>query len=244
MTLPFPPVPETERRSKRRREPLPAPLPPAERTVGQLVAESVRLYGHRFWPSLALGLPVAVADALSIDRTVGQNVLLFLAFSPLFTAVYVGACGLVLGRPDRRAALVALAVGTLVFAVAALVLPWFALVAVAWLAFVGLAVPAAVAERLGVLGSLRRATALARADYVHALGGLATLAIVFFVLRFPLAFLLRSQADNTIRGAVFVADLVVSPLLFLGAALLYVDQAARVVDSGDPRPRSPECRST
>jgi hypothetical protein len=237
-------VPESERRSRRQREPLPAPLPPAERTVGQLVAESVRLYGHRFWPSFALGLPVAVADALSIDGTVGQNVLLFLAFSPLLTAAYVGACGLVLGRPDRRATLVALAVGTLVFAVAALVLPWFALVAVAWLAFVGLAVPAAVAERLGVLGSLRRATALARADYVHALGGLATLAIVFFVLRFPLAFLLRAQADNTIRAAVFVADLVVSPLLFLGAALLYVDQAARVVDSGDPRPRRPECRST
>jgi len=237
-------VPETERRSRRQREPLPAPLPPAERTVGQLVAESVRLYGHRFWPSLALGVPVAFADALSIDRSVRENVALFLAFSPLFTAAYVGASGLVLGRPDRRAALVAFAVGTLVFAVAALVLPWFALIAVAWLAFVGLAVPAAVAERLGVLGSLRRATALARADYVHALGGLATLAIVFFVLRFPLAFLLRSQADNTIRAAVFVADLVVSPLLFLGAALLYVDQAARVVDSGDPRPRSPECRST
>jgi len=221
-------VPETERRSRRQREPLPPPLPPGERTVGQLVAESVRLYGGRFWPSVALGVPVAVADALSIDRSVGENVVLFLVFSPLFTAAYVGASGLVLGRPDRRAVLVALAVGTLVFAAAALVLPWFALIAVAWLALVGLAVPAAVAERIGVLASLRRAVELARADYVHALGSLATLAIVFFVLRFPLAFLLRSQADNTIRAAVFVADLVVSPLLFLGAALLYVDQAARL----------------
>jgi hypothetical protein len=237
-------VPETERRTRRQREPLPAPLPPAERTVGQLVAESVRLYGHRFWPSLALGLPVALADTLSIDRTVAESVLLFLVFAPLFTASYVGASGLVLGRPDRRAALVALATGTLVFAVAAFVLPWFALIAVAWLAFVGLAVPAAVAERLGLLASLRRATELARADYVHALGGLATLAILFFLMRFPLAFLLRSQADNTVRAAVFLSDVVVSPLLFIGAAMLYVDQAARVVDSGDPRPRSPECRST
>ena len=245
MTVPLRPVPETERRTRRRgaKEPLPAPLPPAERTVGQLVAESVRLYGHRFWPSLALGGPVAVADALSIERSVGENVVLFLVFSPLFTAAYVGASGLVLGRPGRRETLVALAVGTLVFAVAAFALPWFALLAVGWFAFVGLAVPAAVAERLGVLASLRRAVELARADYVHALAGLATLAIVFFVLRFPLAFLLRSQADNTVRAAVFAADLVVSPLLFLGAALLYVDQAARVVDSGDPRPRSPECRS-
>jgi hypothetical protein len=63
-------------------------------------------------------------------------------------------------------------------------------------------------------------------------------------MRVPLAFLLRSQADNTVRAAVFLSDVVVSPLLFIGAAMLYVDQAARVVDSGDPRPRSPECRST
>ena len=31
---------------------LPPPLPPETRTVGQLVAESIRLYGARFWPSL------------------------------------------------------------------------------------------------------------------------------------------------------------------------------------------------
>lgn len=223
-------MPETSRRSRkdRRHEPLPAPLPPAERTVGQLVAESIRLYGHRFWPSLALGVPVALADALSLNLTVGDSVLLFLAFAPLFTAAFVGGSTLVLGRPDRRAALVALAAGTLVFAPAALVLPWFALLAVAWLAFLGLAVPAAVAERLGVVASLRRAVQLGRADYAHAVGGLATLVIVFFVTRFPLAFLLRAQADNTVRAAVFVADLVVSPLLFIGAALLYVDQAARL----------------
>jgi hypothetical protein len=36
---------------------LPPPLPPAERTVGQLVAESINFYRHRFWPSLLLGFP-------------------------------------------------------------------------------------------------------------------------------------------------------------------------------------------
>jgi hypothetical protein len=223
-------VPETSRRSRKakRHEPLPAPLPPAERTVGQLVAESIRLYGHRFWASLALGVPVALADGISLDLGVGASVLLFLAFSPLFTAAFVGASALAHGRPDRRTALTALAAGTVVFAPAALVLPCFALLAVAWLAFLGLAVPAAVVERTGVVASLRRGIQLARADYAHAIGGLATLVIVFFVTRFPLAFLLREQADNTVRAAVVVADLVVSPLLFLGAALLYLDQAARV----------------
>ena len=45
---------------------LPPPLPPETRTVGQLVAESLKLYAARFWPSLALGIGpavVGVADA-------------------------------------------------------------------------------------------------------------------------------------------------------------------------------------
>jgi hypothetical protein len=61
--------------------------------------------------------------------------------------------------------------------------------------------------------------------------------IVFVLTRVMLAFLLREQADNTVRAAVFVADLVISPLLFLGAALLYFDQAARV-DSASRARRS------
>jgi hypothetical protein len=36
-----------------------------------------------------------------------------------------------------------------------------------------------------------------------------------------------------VRLAVFLADLVVSPLLFLGGALLYFDQAARVSRTSD-----------
>ena len=83
-------------------------------------------------------------------------------------------------------------------------------------------------EDAPVRRAFRRAVELCRADYIHALGSLATLVIVFVLSRLALAFLLREQADNTIRAAVFVADLVISPLLFLGAALLYFDQRARV----------------
>jgi hypothetical protein len=50
---------------------------------------------------------------------------------------------------------------------------------------------------------------------------------VFALTRFVLVFLLREQADNTVRVAIFIADLVISPVVFLGAALLYFDQAAR-----------------
>jgi hypothetical protein len=43
-----------------------------------------------------------------------------------------------------------------------------------------------------------------------------------------LIFLLRGAGDAAIDVAVVLANIVVSPLLFIGTALLYVDQRARV----------------
>ena len=48
---------------------LPPPLPPETRTVGQLVAETIRAYGNSFWRVLPLGLPLAIADQLSVRQT-------------------------------------------------------------------------------------------------------------------------------------------------------------------------------
>jgi hypothetical protein len=55
-----------------------------------------------------------------------------------------------------------------------------------------------------------------------------------------LILLLRDTGDQAVAVATFLADLVLSPLLFVGAAMLYVDQAARlaVVDSPATRNRS------
>ena len=90
-------------------------------------------------------------------------------------------------------------------------------------------------RRRSFSGSLKRGLALGRVDYVHAAGSLATLVILFFIMRFGLALLLESQADNTVRTAIFLADTVLAPLLFLGGAILYVDQEARIVSRGDDR---------
>jgi hypothetical protein len=94
-----------------------------------------------------------------------------------------------------------------------------------------------VAERLGVRAALRRTVELGRADYVHAIGSFATLALLFALSRLALGLLLSSQAEATVRVAIFLADLVLSPLLFLGAAIVYVDLAARVGLSRDDRRR-------
>ena len=92
----------------------------------------------------------------------------------------------------------------------------------------GWVVPAALVENRGAADSFRRSYRLARVDFVHALGGLATLVIVFYVVRLMLALLLRNGGESTERVAALLADLVLSPMLFVGAAILYLDQAARV----------------
>jgi hypothetical protein len=218
--------------------PLPPPLPPETRTVGQLVAESLRLYGRRFWASLALGLPVAVIDttAIGLGKTTAV-VFEALVGGPLLTISYVAASVLVSNRPRPpwSRLVVAWLVGTLVFLPFPVLALGFVLPAIAWLALVGLVVPVLVIEPVPPREGLRRATGLARADYVHALGSLATLALTYFVTRLGLFFLLRGGSGAAERTAAFLADLVISPLLFLGAGLLYFDQAARVGSA--PRPR-------
>lgn len=199
---------------------------------------AVRLYGSRFWRALPLGLVVAVADQVSQDRSIPARVLVLAIAAPFFALAYAAGCALAAGQPPARGPwLTGVALGTAVFLGAALFLPWFALLAVAWLGLTGWVVPAAVVERRPPRDAVRRSLEVARADLVHALGGLATLAILFAVTRLALGFVLRSQADNTIRTSIFLADLVVSPLLYLGAALIFADLAARV-GSGATRRRS------
>jgi len=214
-------------------EPRPAALPPGERTVGQLVAESMRFYGERFVRCLAIGIsPAALAVVTAhISRTLGL-ILAPTLYGALLSVSFVLASVLVHDvRPARRRLVAAWLAGWLVFVPVPFLVLGFVLPALAWLAALGLVVPVLVVEELPVRRAFARAWALARADYVHALGSLATLVIVFFLTRVVMGFLLREQADTAIRVAVFLADLVVSPLLFLGAALLYFDQAARVRSS-------------
>jgi hypothetical protein len=222
-----------------RRE-LPPPLPPETRTVGQLVAESLRLYGARFWPSLALGIgPALVGAAIAeLPRTL-EWALVPTVGTALWSAAYIGACRLALGTGSGNVG-IAFAAGCIAFAPLLVqriaVVPGFDLVTLAYFAFVSLAVPAALAERLSLGAAVRRGTQLARADYVHALGSLATLVITIFLSGLVLVVVLHGFGDQAIRAAALISLLVLAPVFLLGAALLYVDQSARVVSSA-PRPR-------
>ena len=162
---------------------------------------------------------------------------MLVAASPAFSLAYAAASAIRQGsRPPLATWLVAVVVGTITFLPAAFLFGWFAIAAILWLGLAGHAVPAIMAERLAP----RRAQAdgATRARRLHPRRGLVRDA------RAPLradeardGLLLRSQADATVRVSVFLADVVISPLLYLGAAIVYVDLVARVGLSRDDRRR-------
>jgi hypothetical protein len=212
-------------------EPRPEALPPEFRTVGQVVAESVRIYGENFLRCLVVGVPPAVLAFVSTHAP--RNVNLVLAptsYGSLLSASFVYAATIVLKRRPRAARLgLAWIAGWLAFIPVPFLVLGFVLPALAWLAAVGLVVPVLVVEdELGLLAAFKRAWRLARGDFVHVLGSLATLAIVVILTQSVLAFLLRGVANAALDIAFVLANIVISPLLFIGASLLYVDQTARV----------------
>src|SRR5438105_6982361 len=220
---------------RRRTHALPPPLPPGTRTIGQLVAETIRFYGKHFWRSVLLGIgPAAVTVAGYYTGFHPALAAVVVGWIALASASYVGACVLVAGaRPTRQVALRAFAAACLV------ALPILA--GFLWLAPLGLAVPAILSERLAVRRGLRRGLELARADYVHALGSLATLLLVVFLAQVLLTALLHGASQQSVHVSAFLASLVLQPLLFLGAALLYGDQVARVeIESASRNRRRPD----
>jgi hypothetical protein len=204
---------------------LPPPLPPGERTVGQLVGETIRAYGNGFLRLIPLGLPLAVVDQLSIHQPAATQAIVFWIAAPLVVGAYVYACCRIY---EVAPAMVSFLVGLLVYAPFPALRALFILPGIAWFAFIGLAVPASLVERLRYRAALARGRALGTVDYVHSLGSLAALVLVVGIAEITLTALLHSQGDASSRAALFLADLVLTPLLFLGGALLYADQAARL----------------
>ena len=227
--------PEPKPKRRKRTHQLPPPLPPGTRTIGQLVAETIRFYGKHFWRSLLLGVgPACVTVAGYYSGFHLALIAVVVAWIVLASASFVGACVLVSGTvPPRRI------LARAFFASCLVALPMLA--GLLWLAPIGLAVPAIVNERLRVKPAFRRGLDLAKADFVHALGSLATLLVVVFLTQVLLTALLHGGSKQSVHVSAFLASLVCQPLLFLGAAMLYDDQAARVdIESGSRNRRRPD----
>lgn len=192
------------------------------------MAETIRAYGDHFWQLLPLGVAVVGVDAATLHRGLGTQTLILWAFGPVFAAAYVRAASVVRGEPWAWPAFWAALVVYLPFPV---LLRLYVVPGVVWFGLLGLAVPAAVAERLGARAALRRGWQLARADLVHAVAGLVTLGLVYFLSRYVLLVLIHGFGDQGQVGAAMIADLVLAPLVFVGGVLLYEDQRARLAGS-------------
>jgi len=195
----------------------------------------MRLYGHRFWSAILLGLPPTLAGlALAAFAESGASraarLIVALAIgAPALSVSYVGASVIAAAkRPPGRVLFVAFVAGVLVLLPVPFLATLFVLPALAWFALVGLAVPVAVVEGRELTQCVRRALQLARADFVHALGSLAAAVIVVFVSAGVLHYLLVQFGDTAAGVAAFVAVLLLAPLLLLAASLLYFDQEARL----------------
>jgi hypothetical protein len=224
----------------RPKEPLPPPLPHETRPIGQLIAESIRLYGNRFWLSIALGLGPAVT-AIGVTYLPGwwDVVFVLTGGALLLVASYVGGVLLAADEwPSRRRIVVASVVAYVLVVPAIFLWSFLILPAVVWLGLFGLAVPVALLEGRGPLESVRRGFSLACVDLVHAIGSLAALVIVSFLTATTLFVLLRGGSQIARSSSAFVSLVFISPLLFLGGGLLYFDQAARLASG--TRPRRPD----
>jgi hypothetical protein len=222
----------------------PAEVTPAERTVGQLIADAIKLYGHRFWRGLGLGIPAAAFTVGASAFDGGPRIAWGVALGPFALALsYVWAVQVATDAKTARGR--ALLVGAVAFlplaASRVLVFTGVYFVALAWFALVGLAVPSVLVEGRGLRDALQRGLELARADFVHAFGTVAALAIVVIVSIFSLSLLLAGFGAQSITVSAVMAVIVMSPLFFIGCALLYVDQKARL-ESGSPRRRRRDAR--
>jgi hypothetical protein len=222
----------------------PEEVSPAERTVGQLIADSIRLYGHTFWRGILIAIPATAftVGAAFIDGTAG--LVYGIVVGPLALGLsYLWAS--VVATGGRNAPGRALLVGAIAFLPLAVsrvaVFTGIYFFALAWFALLGLAVPSVLVENRGLPDSLRRGVQLARADFVHAFGTVAALAIVVVVSILSLSLAIAAFGAQSISISAVLAVLVMSPLFFLGCGLLYLDQKARL-ESGSPRRRRRDAR--
>jgi hypothetical protein len=222
------------------------PTPDRPLTVGEVFAEAARAYGERIWAAFGLGAVTAAAFLLAL----AVHPLISVVFVALaFTAGWAAATRLVVGDSFSGAwahvaahapvLLVLTVVASIPFSLALSQLVLI-LLAVAWLAFMGFAIPVAVVESgesqrfIDELGfQLRRSIALARAEYLHAVGVIAALVIAYILVGILLIATLRGVAGNSGVAAVAIAQVVLAPFFFLGLAVLYFEQRARAEAAAD-----------
>jgi hypothetical protein len=213
--------------------------------LGELLAETVRLYSNRFAASIGLGAPIAGAFLATLALPPVVNIFVV---AVAFTATYAAAARVASGDGFVEAwAQTGLRLPTLLLLSVVVAVPFalavgqlfLLILAVAWLAFTGFSIPVAVLEHdpeatswFGRLSfALSRSARLARAEYLHAAGIVAALVVIVILLGIPLAVALSGVAESGREAAAALTQLVLAPFFFLGLSVLYFEQKARALSS-------------
>ena len=218
--------------------------------LGELLAETIRLYSSRFWAALALGAVVAGTFLVVGVTPWGVDALLLsLSLTCSLGAAARIATGDSVGEAWAQVAvrlpilLLLTVVVSLPFVLSVLSYLELVLFGAAWIGLTGFAIPVCMLESEAAAGDrfrrlayvLDRTIALARAELVHAIGVAAALILVYVLAVFALAVALGGVAETTGPPAALLIHLVVAPLFLLGLTVLYFEQKARAVSS--PRRR-------
>ena len=213
--------------------------------LGELLSETVRIYTQRPRAAVGLGLVEGVAYLLA---SLTPDLLDVVVIGLAFTAILGAAARLVSGDTFAEAwAQVGLRSPTLVVltfvvaipAVIALTYLFLFVVGALWIALMGFSIPAAMLERDPevrntfdrIAHSLLRSIQLARTEYLHALGVVAALVMIYLVLGVALGAGLVGFADNGRVIAAALVQVVLAPFFFLGLSVLYFEQRARAAVS-------------
>ena len=216
--------------------------------LGELLSETVRIYSAR--PRAAIGLGLVEGGAFLFTRAT-PDLLDALVLAVAFAIIYGAAARLVSGDTFMEAwAQVGLRTPTLVVltfvvavpAVIALQYLFLLVIGALWLALVGFSIPVAMLERDPevtnpfdrIAYSLLRSIRLARAEYLHALGVIAALLMIYLLIGIVLGVALVGFADNGEVIAAALVQVVLAPFFFLGLSILYFEQRARAAVSSPP----------
>ena len=219
------------------------PLP-----LGELLSETIQIYTQRPWAAIGLGLVEGGAYLLA---ALTPSLLDVFLIALAFTLIYGAAARLVSGDTFAEAwAQVGLRAPVLLLftfivavpAVIALTYLFLLVVGALWVALMGFTIPVAMLERDPevknafdrIAYSLLRSMRLARAEYLHALGVIAALIIIYLVLGIVLGVALVGFADNGRVIASALVQVVLAPFFFLGLSVLYFEQRARAAVSSRP----------
>jgi hypothetical protein len=216
--------------------------------LGELLSETVRIYSAR--PRAAIGLGLVEGGAFLLTRAT-PDLLDALVLAVAFAIIYGAAARLVSGDTFMEAwAQVGLRTPTLVVltfvvavpAVIALQYLFLLVIGALWLALVGFSIPVALLERDPevtnpfdrIAYSFLRSIRLARAEYLHALGVIAALLMIYLLIGIVLGVALVGFADNGEVIAAALVQVVLAPFFFLGLSILYFEQRARAAVSSPP----------